>query len=115
MDTPNVGAMHFAHKMDTDPDFTSGEQAVRGNAATHYNPYGAPDKAASQAEEEKDLSLYRQGKADLQRYSLKYTGRATVAELAYREIPDNAVASCRLYAGYIATTQAYRYAYAIRK
>ena len=115
METPNVLAMHFARMMDTDPNFTSGEQAVKGNAATHYNDDGTINKSLTADELAWDMAQYQEGKDDLARFDLKYTGRAIVADNVLKEVPTNAANFVKLSAGHVATTQAYRYAYAIRK
>ena len=98
----DIRAMHLARMMQTDPDTSDPIKAVRENA------WDANTVA-------KDLADYEHGAELLKRYALKYTDRFTVPELAFRQVPSNAIASARLEAGHIATTVAVRYGYAVPK
>lgn len=101
--TPNdIRAMHFARMMQTDPNTSDPIAAVRNNAWSN-------DTIAA------DMADYEHGDDLLKRYVLRYTGRSIVADLAFRQVPADAVGSERLDAGHIATSQAYRYGYALPK
>lgn len=110
-------AMHFARSVDLDPDFNDGAAAAKSFAwecETVIDPETEEiDRAATEARAAENVTLYEQGKALLKNYSLDYTHRRVVLSNAdWQQLPGDVSGALVVNAGHIATSPAYRIAYA---